>query len=141
MDDREEYNARAKFVLSGLGLLVFAVAVLVNWSILPSNESAARMLRYALDNSRAVYQPDGMVREVAGDSVVVVSATDCRMVKEKVFHCAMRFSDRARAEYLTAFEASWDRGSALSNVDNYRVVELTLGKQREILIERKMLQP
>lgn len=141
MDDRGKYNARARFVVSSLGVLVFAVTVLVNWSIVPSDEMAARMLRYALDNGRAVYRPDGTVREVGRDSVAVVSVTDCWMVKEKAFNCAMRFSDRASTEYLAAFEASWDRGSALSNVDNYRVFELTLEKQREILIERKMLRP
>ena len=141
MDDRGKYNARARSVVSSLGILVFAVTVLLNWSILPSDEMAARMLRYALDNGRAVYQPDGTVREVGRGSVAVVSVTDCWRVKDKVFDCAMRFSDRGGEEYLAAFEASWDRGSALTNVDNYSVSELTLEKQREILVERKMLRP
>lgn len=133
--------ARAKSVVASLSLLVFAVTVLLNWSIVPSDKMAARMLRYALDNGRAVYRPDGTVREVGRDSVAVVSVTDCWRVKDEVFYCAMRFSDRGGEEYLAAFETSWDRGSASTNVDNYRVVELTLKRQREILVKRKMLRP
>jgi hypothetical protein len=53
----------------------------------------------------------------------------------------MRFSDKASAEYLTALEAAWDRGSALTNVDSYRVVSLPLERQQSILIERGMLRP
>ncbi|HEV2900545.1 MAG TPA: hypothetical protein VGX71_22435 [Pseudaminobacter sp.] len=143
MDDLSRYKIRAKIAIGVVSVIAAAVYLLFARAIQPSDELAARFLRYVLDGGGKVYRPDGTVREITREAIDKISVTDCRVWNRKaeVHICAMRFSDKASAEYLTALEAAWDRGSALTNVDSYRVVSLPLERQQSILIERGMLRP
>ena len=83
MDDLSRYKIRAKIAIGVVSVIAAAVYLLFARAIQPSDELAARFLRYVLDGGGKVYRPDGTVREITREAIDKISVTDCRVWNRK----------------------------------------------------------